>query len=380
MSTFTCPITKILKVEPIEGKDRIELYYVLGYQVIDQKGNYKVGDLVTFMPPDSILKMDRPEFGFLKARAKDKAEYRLRTMKMGGVLSQGLLQPCPAGMKEGDDASKFYDIAKYEPLEELDKRESYGKLQRFLLKRVSWARKKYHFPEHIPQTDSERWQNYPDVFDQFPGEYVATEKLEGCSSTFYLKDGVYGVCSRSVLKYRSGEGKLWNRAVLWLLRKLGVGKNFDGKNHWVEVSKRWDVEKRLRKFFESNSFGFDSGDIAVQAEVIGPSVGAAVRNVYKLVQNDFRVFDIMIAGVYVNHDMATKIAEELGLPFVPVVYKGELPAKDKMVEFSNGPSALLASELREGLVWKPTVERKHPKLGRVQLKVISPEYQLKHGL
>lgn len=80
-------IQKIIDIKPIENADAIEKAYVLGWQVVVKKGEFKVGDLVVYIQIDTIVP-DKPEFAFL---AKDK--FRIRTKKFRGALSQGLCLP-----------------------------------------------------------------------------------------------------------------------------------------------------------------------------------------------------------------------------------------------------------------------------------------------
>lgn len=390
MSNFSCPIVPIEAVEPIPGKDRIVLYKVLGYQSIDQKDEYAVGQQVGYIPPDALLPLNRPEFQFLAPRAKQGATvYRLRTAKFGGVLSQGLLVPVPSGFK-GDDLKDYYGVVKYEPPEEADPRSQdqkskYNTLQRWLIKVLYKGRKAKGFPNWIPQTDSENWQRYPNVFYEYPDEeFVASEKCEGCSSTFYLTRGYrgeYGICSRSVLKYTHEPGTAAWQLKFAILKLFGVRFFINMKNHWVEASKKYNLEERLRKYAKEHNVT----EIAIQAEVLGPTVGAAVHNLYKLQYTEMRVFDILLEGKYVPYDQFNAILSDLGLAeiAVPLVYRGKILPKEEMVSFSNGPSLIKPDVLREGLVWKPaTRELTHhnmPNNGRVQLKVKSPEYAIKYG-
>lgn len=80
-------IQEICWIAPIEGKDRIELAGVLGWQVIVVKGEYKVGDKVIFVEIDSVLP-ERPEFEFLRPK-----KFRIRTLKLKNVISQGICFP-----------------------------------------------------------------------------------------------------------------------------------------------------------------------------------------------------------------------------------------------------------------------------------------------
>ena len=56
-------IQRIKSLEPIEGKDRIELCTILGWDVIVQKGEFKEGDLVVYCEYDTVLPI-KPEFEF----------------------------------------------------------------------------------------------------------------------------------------------------------------------------------------------------------------------------------------------------------------------------------------------------------------------------
>lgn len=66
--------------------DRIVLATVLGWTVIVQK-DFKVGDKIVFAEIDSVFP-EKPEFEFLRSK-----KFRIKTMKMGGVISQGIVFP-----------------------------------------------------------------------------------------------------------------------------------------------------------------------------------------------------------------------------------------------------------------------------------------------
>lgn len=134
-------IEKIESITPIEGKDRIVLAEVLGWTVIVQKSDYEVGQKCVFCEIDSVFP-ERPEFEFLRSK-----KFRIKTMKMGGVLSQGICFPLsilPEGnYKLGEDVTELMGITQYEPAmdrEETDGSEATkvtGKYPGFLM-RWSW--------------------------------------------------------------------------------------------------------------------------------------------------------------------------------------------------------------------------------------------------
>ena len=66
MSRKLASIQEIIKIEPIEGADRIELAYVLGWQCVVNKGQFKPADRAVYFEIDSFLPI-RDEFEFMRA-------------------------------------------------------------------------------------------------------------------------------------------------------------------------------------------------------------------------------------------------------------------------------------------------------------------------
>lgn len=92
-------LQRVNGVYPIEGKDRIVQYGINGWKVIDAVNKYEVGDLVIFCEVDGWIPNALAPF---LSRDKEPRVYegvpgeRLKTIKMGGALSQGLLLPLTA--------------------------------------------------------------------------------------------------------------------------------------------------------------------------------------------------------------------------------------------------------------------------------------------
>ena len=72
---------------PIEGADKIEVAKVLGWECVVKKGEFKVGEKVIYVEVDSVMP-ELPEYDFLKDR-----KYRVRTIKLRGQVSMGLVLP-----------------------------------------------------------------------------------------------------------------------------------------------------------------------------------------------------------------------------------------------------------------------------------------------
>lgn len=89
-------IRKINKVMPIEGADAIEVASVDGWQVVIKKGEFKAGDIAIYFEIDSWMPTEMAPF---LSKGKEPNEFngikgeRLRTLKLRGTISQGLLLP-----------------------------------------------------------------------------------------------------------------------------------------------------------------------------------------------------------------------------------------------------------------------------------------------
>lgn len=206
MSRKLAHIEIIEWIKPIEGADMIELCGILGWQcIIAKKDGFKVGDKVVYCEVDSILP-ELPQFEFLRKR-----KFRIKTLKMKGQISQGLVLPLnilPEINSEvsigflniGDDVTNYMGITKYlSPSEraELTKQENKkhwtkdNKLTAWLWK-YKWFRQlvvpiksKVPWPQHVTKTDEERIQNCPEVLRDFADkEIYVTEKIDYQSVTF----------------------------------------------------------------------------------------------------------------------------------------------------------------------------------------------------
>ena len=112
---------------------------------------------------------------------------RLKTVKLRGQLSQGLLMPMPKDLAvpEDGDVTELMGVIKYEAP---------------IAPQLS-GQVKGNFPDFIPKTDEERIQNMKDVL----GAFYVTEKLDGTSVTYYKYPETFGVCSRNL------ELKMWKQ-------------------------------------------------------------------------------------------------------------------------------------------------------------------------
>jgi hypothetical protein len=196
-------IQKISELKPIEGADKIEVALMenLGWECVVKKREFQVGDKIIYCEVDSVMP-EKPEYEFLRDR-----KFRIRTIKLKGQVSQGLILPLTVlpgsdwdiGKNCGIDVTELLGVTKYlspserteiEQLENSIKLEK-SKLKKFLL-RYSFFRKlflsrsqKQGFPYWVSKTDEERIQSIPHVLEQFKDKQIyVTEKIDYQSGTW----------------------------------------------------------------------------------------------------------------------------------------------------------------------------------------------------
>lgn len=309
-------IRKILDLKPIEGADNIELAIVDGWQVVVAKNvEHKVGDFIVYCEIDSFLPI-KEEFEFLrKSSYKKMGEvegFRLRTAKMMGQISQGLILPISVlgskiFLEEGMDVTEMLGIVKYEPPIPA---ELAGKVKGI-------------FPSFIHKTDEIRVQNIPDEYKTYiesNDNFYITEKLDGSSATFYINNGEFGVCSRN----------------LELLET-------EGNTFW-KVARELDLENKMRA---------KNKNFAIQGELIGEGIQG---NPYKIKGHTvmfFTAFDIDTQKRFNYADFAMFMARnQLEVaPLLSIRVGTDLPkTTDELLKFAEGKSSLNEKTEREGIV------------------------------
>ena len=141
-------IQKIIDIVPIENADNLELAKVLGWQCVIRKGEFSIGEKIIFVEVDSIVPQ-KEEYEFLR-----KYNFRVKSQKLRGVLSQGLvlhLYGNPDLFEIGADVSKEMEIEHYEkPIPAQMRGMARG-----------------NFPQHlVSMTDETRIQSVPEVIDE----------------------------------------------------------------------------------------------------------------------------------------------------------------------------------------------------------------------
>jgi RNA ligase (TIGR02306 family) len=355
MTRKMATIRRIDELNPIEGADKIEVATVGGWKVVCQKGLYTVDDLAVYCEIDSFIPATIAPFltkdGHYPKTYEGVEGERLKTVKLRGQISQGLLLPLhevdacieakisnedpdcmPSSRlaqfaKEDDDVSELLGIIKYEPPVSAQ------------LAGIA----KGSFPSQIPKTDQERCQNLKrEIAGSVGTAFEVTEKLDGSSMTVYLLDGVFGVCSRN-LDLKESEG-----------------------NTFWKAARELDLETKMR----------DTADnFAIQGELIGEGIQ---KNIYGIKGHEFHVYDMydILVGAYMPPAQVSNNCEKFGLRHCPVLDDNciltEYDTVDRLLELAEGKSRLNSKVDREGLVFKAVN-------GGFSFKAISNKFLMKHG-
>jgi len=311
-------VRRISNIQEIPGADMIELAIVDGWKVVVAKNvGHKINDLVVYCEIDSFLPI-KEKFEFLRKssykKMGDQEGFRLRTVKLRGQVSQGLILPMSVlydnrslsafdELTVGDDVTSILEIVKYElPIPA----ELAGKVKGL-------------FPSFIRKTDEERIQNLASEYDEMKKHtYYVTEKLDGSSATFYFNNGEFGVCSRN----------------LELLET-------EGNTFW-KVVRELDLENKLKEY---------GVNLSVQGELIGEGIQG---NPYKIKGQTVRFFNLFDIDLQVYHSLSMfkSLMTDLGLQTVPVLEtQFHLPDTiDELLMRADGKSELNPNFDREGIV------------------------------
>ena len=183
-------IEKISDLTPIPNADKIELATILGWQVIVKKNEYKVGDYCVYIPIDTTVDPTREYFKFLASPNDICKRVKIKTAKIRGVFSQGLIIPIneyPYEYVLGQDVSEFFDIQKYEK-------------ENFLFQNGTTT---YNIPfptEIINKTDEDNVKTKINLLDELRNkESYITLKMDGSSLTVIKSKDNFIVCSRNLI-------------------------------------------------------------------------------------------------------------------------------------------------------------------------------------
>lgn len=394
--------------------DRLECAHVGGWHCVVGKEEFKPGDLAVYFEIDSQLPDVEPfsSMEFLKSK-----NFKIKTQKIRGEYSQGLLMPVSAfgwtiekiwnaetgtetiyvdNAKDGElycleNDSRFLtkklNVTYAEPVDNIRKSGGIDKYKlmaqrhptifkqkwaRWLMKR-NWGRKlmflffgkkkdkKNGWPSWVKPTDEERIQNCPWVL-QGQTEWIATEKIDGSSTTFAIRGRgrkqQFFVCSR--------------RAVFDKPDK----KCFYDTNIYIEMEEKYHMQDLMKKMIDDSPCipGPIAEYVTIQAETYGAGVQ---KRDYGLTGHDMAIFNIIFgykdgSQYRLNPMEGQEYAARYNLPFVPVISARQtLPqTPEEVLEMADGKS-VIDGGMREGIVFRSTD-------GTQSFKAVSNDFLIKY--
>jgi len=360
-------IRKVKELKPIKNADFIELAIVDGWQCVVKKGEFSVGDIGVYFEIDSFLPLE-PEFQFLEKSCKKKMGneegLRLRTIKLKGEISQGLLLPLTVikrflkgkdlRLEIGTELTEILGVKKYDP-----------PIPAQLAGQV-----KGNFPSFLKKTEQERIQN---LFDKYSNNeeiknltFEESLKLDGTSCTYYvaniekfgieekedmdIQNGLYfGHCSRN-LETKEGDSTPWQ-----------IARDLKIKEELLEFSKR------------------TGRNIAFQGELMGPKIQGNRENLKSPEFFLFEIWDIDNQKYLTPKERETILGSFTNIKQVPILNKESKPFEtfktvQEFLEYAKGPS--IYHKIREGLVYK---SNELVNGQNISFKVINNDFLLKGG-
>ena len=389
-------VVAIDEIRPIHNYDRVEHARVGGWWVIVKKDQFKVGDLAIYIEVDAKVPEQEP-FMFLEPK-----HFKVKTQKMCKVLSQGLLMhPADFGwnlgkadgvdngsiiiagsktFKLGDFVTEFLKIT-YADAEDNKRKapsadkykkmaQRHGKLFskqpfRWLMKRT-WGKKllflffgkkrdkKTEWPAWVVKTDEERIECIPHtLLDKTP--WIASEKLDGTSTTFTMKRGRFGknlflVCSRNVVFDKPDK------------------KCYYETNVYTEMAQKYDVENVLASILLSNP---ELKWVTLQGETYGAGIQ---KRDYGLTEHRFAGFNYITSkdGRW-NSIKARDFMQNFNIPWVPILDENYIlpDTVEELRAFSHSEGSRIDGLIKEGIVFRSQD-------GSRSFKCVDPEFLLKY--
>ena len=400
-------VVLIDEIMPIEGYDRVELARVGGWHVIVQKGQFNIGDPAIYFEVDSRVPSDRECFAFLAKR-----KYKIKTIKMCGVVSQGLLMHAndfgwasdfhsivdeKGDFHNADNESRFVteilgvthiedeDNAKSAPVDKYkamaQRRPNIFKQKwaRWFMRR-EWGRKlmfalfgrkkqksETAFPTKFPfvkKSDEERIENCTFYLKDQEHKWIKTVKIDGTSSLYVLERKPfnrreYYVCSRNVRQLNENQKCFYSDNVYW------------------SVEHKFHIRDFLEAMLKMHP---DWEYVAIQGETAGVSEnGAKIQgDPHQFGELRFFAYNFIdpINGRW-NSVVAKTLLESFGIEFVPIVDK-EYTLPDNIEDFKREADgeceAPGAHGMREGYVYRRCDDC------NISFKNVSNLYLLKHNI
>jgi RNA ligase (TIGR02306 family) len=343
-----CEIDKILKHKKA---DKLEICLIKGWENITKIGQFKVGDKVVFIPPDSLVPRPLAEKWGVTSYLAGKPEalsLRVKSVRLRGEMSYGLAVVCDNPYWEvGKDVAEYYGIQKYDP----PVRSLMGDA----------APDDIHFPK---MADIENIRNEPNTFTE--GQLVAvTEKIDGSANSISLSPCVIEVDSELAeldqelyfINDKNDDNFDYNEFAIWKARSHKVNRKRPKTIEEMKKNTYWMAYLNNNVYDMIEHLFFDKGykNIQLWGEIIGPGVSGGAKSLHYGLKNEFSFFAyaLFLNGVKCSFAEFYQYCSEFGVETVPLIEV--MPYNfEYAVELSKGNSVLAAkngvTHIREGVV------------------------------
>lgn len=392
-----CYVVRVDDIKPIDGRDRVECAVVGGWTIMVRKDQFKPGDLGIYFEIDSQVPEKEP-FMFLEAK-----HFKIKTQKYktpnGQFWSQGLLMHAEdfgwemlddfiaddknnLHFSEGDtrfltkklgityavaedNSRKANSVDKYKKMAQRHPKLFAKKPIRWLM-RYEWGKKllfvffgkkkdkKGGWPEWVAKTDEERIECIPHRLTN-KDPWIATEKIDGTSTTFTMKRGKWGkndfyICSRNVVFDKPDK------------------QCFYETNVYTEMAQKYDVENVLASILTDNP---DLEWVTLQGETYGAGIQ---KRDYGLTEHRFMGFNFITSkeGRW-NSIRAAKFMENYNIPWVPILDENYIlpDTIEELRAFSHSEGSRIDGEIKEGIVFRSQD-------GSMSFKCVDPDFLMKY--
>ena len=378
-------IVEVQEAKDLPNYDSVHYIKVLGWWCVAPK-TLVPGDKGIYFEIDSLLPKEDSRFSFM-----EKKKYRVKTIKICGVLSQGLVLPLTdfpefRKYKLGEFVTEKLKVKLYEPevknpqvrtrvtplQRALDQHPRLAKfpLVKFLL-RFNWFKyilgkliipKKYRieWPSWLPKTGSERIQNIPQLLEDKNTKWIISEKVDGCSTSFWLNEkDVYFVGSHNVVVYSSMDSKS---------SSIAEGNKYIANNVWIDMGNKYDMKDILKQMKDR----FKLKTVAIQGESYGAGIQKRTYSL-KNKEQDLAVFHIWFDGKRLPIKQMEELCAEYYLKSVTVYeYNYTLPntVEDLIKDVDSHKSGIDGGDIEGFVIYSQD--------GQQNYKYVSPSYLLKY--
>ena len=345
--------------------DLLSVVPVYGYSCVIKTADWEGVEKAAFIPPDTVVDTNRPEFAFLATDANAEGKVRIKAKKLRGIVSYGMLVPAPANAQVGDDLWEQLGLERYEPPEP-----SQGQKDKFVI-----GGEEEPEPEFLTGPSKYDIDSFERFHKQFSdGEIVhVLEKVDGSNfRAFWANDRLY-VKTRNRWVRRTPN---YDHVTLDGLIAKGVPEEKAAEivtkvKSNVMMNSFWEVIERtsgLVEFLKANP-----GTV-----VFGEIFGTTNRIKYGFKDgNRAAIFDVYRDGKFLNMVEARELTK--GLQWVPSLTPPEgAPYSFELVKrLATGKTTVEGAKsgtIREGAVVRPAEERYEHRVGRVIFKSVNPEF------